>query len=71
MPFVQMSGGNGLPVLGKRIGRGFALHPGYGFLDFVNRLTPPDGKLRGVQPFLPEQTFLRDLQAVASERRRF
>ena len=57
MPFVQMPGGNRLPILRKRIGRRLALHLRGGLLDFVNRVAPPDGELRGVRPFLAEQKF--------------
>src|ERR1035437_999825 len=65
---VQVFGGNRRPVFRKRVGRGFALNLGDGFLDFADGLAAPDGNLRGIGVFILQQKFLGDFQTVASER---
>ena len=71
MCLAQMFGRNRGPFFRERIGRGFALDFGDGFFDFADDFAAPDGELRGVRPFILQQKFLGDFQAVASERRIF
>jgi hypothetical protein len=67
----QVSGRNRGPIFRERVGRGLALDLGNGFFDFVNDFAAPGCERRGVRPFLPEQKFLGNFQAVASEREFF
>ena len=71
MPFIQMSGGDCLPLLGERVGHWFPLDPGDGFLDFADNFAAQRGQRRGIRPFLAEQIFLGDFQTIAPDRRRF
>jgi hypothetical protein len=67
----QVFGRNRGPIFHEWIGRGFALHPGNSFFNLANDFAAPSCECRGVRPFLAEQKFFGDFEAIASGRRIF
>src|ERR1022692_407785 len=68
MSFAQMLGGDGAPVFLERIGAGFALNGGDGFLNSLSRLVTPGNNGFRIDPISRRQFFFRNLQTVLTER---